>query len=95
MKFEKIKPGMVLYDRHKYQAGNTTIRVLGEWPVEIVSLDTVTRTGMARWNHNPATRYRDFQLERLKSWSMYDDCAEIIQGMLGPISVKKKRKATP
>jgi hypothetical protein len=93
MKFEKIQPGMVLYDRHKYRAGNTTMRLLGEWDVRIVSVDPVTRTAEAHWNGNPATHWRERDLAKLKDWSMYDDCAEIVKGVLGPISVRKKRRA--
>jgi hypothetical protein len=93
MKFEKIKAGMVLYDRHKYQAGNTTMRVLGEWTVQIKSLDPATRTAMASWNGNPERRWNERSLAKLKDWSMYDDCAEIVRGMIGPVSVRKKKRA--
>ncbi len=39
MKFEKIKPGMVLLDIHSYRMGNTTMRQLGLWEVMVVSVD--------------------------------------------------------
>jgi hypothetical protein len=95
VKFEKIKAGMVLYDRHKYQAGNTTMRVLGEWSVRIVSVDPATRSARVSWNGNSERRWNERSLAKLKDWSMYEDCAEIVQGMLGPISVRKKRRPTP
>lgn len=93
MKFEKIKPGMVLYDRHKYRAGNTTIRVLGEWRVSIRSVDAEKRTAVASWNGNPEETWTERRLAALKDWSMYDECAERVEGMIGTISVRKKRRA--
>jgi hypothetical protein len=95
VKFEKIKAGMVLYDRHKYRAGSTTIRVLGEWRGRILSVDPAKRTAEASWNGNTATHWGERDLAELKDWSMYDDCAEIVDGMLGPVSVRKKRRPTP
>jgi hypothetical protein len=95
VKFEKIKPGMVLYDRHKYRAGNTTMRVLGEWEVRIVSVDTGARTAVASWNGNKEQEWSERRLAALKAWSMYDECAEVTRGMLGPVAVRKKRRAAP
>ncbi len=95
MKFEKIRPGMVLYDRHKYRAGNTTMRVLGEWTVRIVSTDAATRTAVASWNGNPPQKWPERNLAKLKDWSMYDECAVRTEGMLGTISVRKGRVASP
>jgi hypothetical protein len=93
VKFEKIEAGMVLYDRHKYRAGNTTMRVLGEWPVQILSIDAEKRTAVASWNGNRPSTWPERSLSKLKDWSMYDDCAERVEGMLGTISVRKKRRA--
>jgi hypothetical protein len=95
MKFEKIKAGMVLYDRHKYVAGNTTMRVLGEWHVKILSVDPEKRSAMVSWNGNREQRWHERSLAKLKDWSMYDDCAEVKKGMLGAISVRKKRRPSP
>lgn len=97
MKFEKLKAGMVLYDRHKTIAGNTTMRVLGEWPVQILSVDAATRSAEVVWNgnsHRPATWY-ERRLAKLKDWSMWDeDRAERVEGMLGTIAVRKKRRVS-
>ena len=95
MKFDKIKPGMVLYDRHKYRAGNTTIRVLGEWPVRIISVDPERFSAVVSWNGNQPETWSSLSLMKLKDWSMYDDCAEITRGMLGPVAVRKKRNPKP
>lgn len=93
MKFEKIQPGMELYDRHKYQAGNTTIRVLGEWMVKIIAVDPTTRSATVSWNGNREQRWGERALAALKDWSMYDDCAERVEGALGTVSVRKKKAA--
>lgn len=58
MKLEKLKPGMIVYDVHKTQMGNTTMRTVGVWPVHIVSVDVENQTVEARWNHNPVQKYR-------------------------------------
>lgn len=51
--FEKIKPGTRLLDIHKERKGNTTISELSCFPVDIVSVDSASRTAMVRWNGNP------------------------------------------
>ena len=68
MKFERIKPGMVLYDLHKERAGNTRLRRWGLWPVYIVSVDTEKRTARVHWNvkWNPEQTYTERQLKRLR-----------------------------
>ncbi len=50
MKFERIKPGMTLYDVHSYRMGNTTIRSWGVWRVIVESVDAEKRTAVVRWN---------------------------------------------
>lgn len=67
IKFEKIKPGMVLYDVHSETMGNTTMRSVGVWPVEIVSVDEHNRCAMVRWNHNPPRKWYERQLSRLRA----------------------------
>lgn len=66
IKFDKIVAGMELLDIHSEQAGNTTMRRVGCWPVLIVSVDQVQRTAVVRWNvvNEPETWGRR-QLERL------------------------------
>lgn len=95
IKFEKIHAGTRLYDRHKTRAGNTTMTVLGEWSVDIVSVDTERRTALASWNGNRPQAIHERNLTKLFDWSMYDDCAEVTRGMIGVISVKKKKAAKP
>jgi hypothetical protein len=58
MTFDKLKPGMVVYDVHSYRMGNTTLRSVGVWQVQIVSVDAETQTVIASWNHNTPEKYR-------------------------------------
>lgn len=65
IKFDKIEPGMVLLDIHSYRMGNTTMRRLGKWAVEILSVDKEARTALVRWNGNPPERWLQHRLCRL------------------------------
>lgn len=79
MKFEKIKPGMTLYDVHSYRMGNTTIRTMGCWGVAVDSVDPETRTAMVRWNIvNRPERYSERQLKRLREVE-----PEMVRGFFG------------
>ena len=57
MKFEKLKPGMVVYDVHSYKMGNTTQSTVGVWEVRIVTVDIESRLITASWNGNPAKTF--------------------------------------
>lgn len=65
IKFKFIEPGMRLFDIHTEQAGNTTMRRWGCWPVEIVSVDRETVTARVRWNGNPPKVWFKRDLEKL------------------------------
>ena len=54
---EKLSPGMEVYDVHSEQAGNTTMRRIGVWPVRIVSVDVERGVVTAHWNGNPARSF--------------------------------------
>lgn len=86
IKFEKIKPGMVLYDRHKYTMGNTTLRSLGEWPVRVLEVDGEKRRALVSWNHNRPEWVSERRLSGYSTWSMYDKDAEVTKGFLGNVS---------
>ena len=59
MKFEKLKPGMVVYDVGRQRLGNTTMYTVAVWSVKIISVDAEKRTVEASWNYNPAHTYSD------------------------------------
>lgn len=97
IKFEKIQPGMVLYDRRKHRMGNTTLKTIGEWPVRIISLDAAKRSAEVSWNGNRTQIYFARDLVRLSEWSMYDDCAEVTRGAWDCVVkvTKKRQRAAP
>lgn len=78
MKFEKIQPGMVLYDVHSYKMGNTTRSSVGVWEVRVISVDQETRTAMVNWNGNAPKKYREKQLSKLR-----DKKPVLIRGAFG------------
>ena len=93
MKFEKIRPGMVLYDRHRERAGNTTMSRLGEWAVRIVGVDSAKRSAVVSWNGNREQVYFESSLEKLKNWSMYGMDVIREEGLVGTRSARKMTKA--
>lgn len=71
MKFEKLKPGMVVYDVHSHGMGNTTMRTLGVWDVRIISVDPVSRSCLASWNGNPAGQHFEYAIKKWKERRPY------------------------
>lgn len=67
IKFEKIQPGMTLWDAHTYLMGNTTLRSWGVWSVEVVEVDAEKRLALVRWNGNPATWWHASKLRKLRA----------------------------
>ena len=59
MKFEKLKPGMTVYDVGRSKMGNTTISTVSVWAVQIVGVDVERRTVEACWNGNYARVYHE------------------------------------
>lgn len=65
IKYEKIKVGQVLYDVHSHRMGNTVMRTLGIWTVQVMELYPEERAALVSWNGNPPSKWRSMQLERL------------------------------
>lgn len=59
MKFEKLKPGMTVYDVGRTRMGNTTLTTISVWGVSIVRVDEQRREVVARWNGNPERTYTE------------------------------------
>lgn len=57
MQFEKLEPGMVLWEVRRSKMGNTNLSTQGMYRIDIVSVDKEARTFTARWNSNPARTY--------------------------------------
>jgi hypothetical protein len=69
--FSKIKVGDVLYDCHKYTAGNTNIRKMGTWPVKVIEVYppgalNIGASAMVSWNGNKPRIYTESKLKRLR-----------------------------
>lgn len=65
IKFEKIVPGMILFDIHSHKMGNTNLRELGKWDVKVISIDAEARTVVVSWNGNRPEVYYEHDLKRL------------------------------
>lgn len=84
MTFDKIKPGMTLYDVHKYTMGNTSLRSIGVWPVSVITVHE-DRTIIASWNGNKPTRMYERQ------WSKYRlKKPELVRGNFGTTKLKPR-----
>ena len=66
MKFEKIRPGMVLYDVHRHKMGNTTRSSVGVWEVHVITVDAETRSAIVSWNTNTPSRWSERQISKLR-----------------------------
>lgn len=66
MKFDKLVPGMVLYDVHSYRMGNTTLRSLGTWTVRVKQIDAERRCALVSWNGNQDQWYGESDFAKLK-----------------------------
>lgn len=67
MKFDKLQPGMVLYDVHSQKMGNTSIRTLGTWSVRVIEVDAERRRALASWNGNRAEWHGEAWFSKLKA----------------------------
>jgi len=90
MKFEKIKPGMTLYDVHSTRMGNTTARTMGCWLVRVVSVDTEARTAIVRWNGNSEREWRERDLRKLRAKE-----PEFESSVTGVYRIKRKTQSPP
>lgn len=97
MKIDKLQPRMILYDRHKERMGNTTMRTLGEWRVIVLEVypKALVPYAIVSWNGNRPERYYAHDVAKLKTWSQYDECAEVHKGSLCVYSVKLKKGYRP
>lgn len=63
--FNKVYEGQILFDRHKYQQGNTLNHVVGEWRVKVIKVENEKRGALCSWNNNPPTWYSETRLKKL------------------------------
>ena len=65
IKFEKITPGMTLFDIHSERAGNTLMRRIGCWEVKVRSVNSEQRSAVVSWNGNRDEVWYANRLQRL------------------------------
>jgi hypothetical protein len=53
----RLTPGQIVYDRHRYQMGNTTMSAWGTWEVRIIEVHADKGWVLASWNGNRPQRY--------------------------------------
>jgi len=61
----RIKAGQVLYDKHKYKMGNTTMSRWGLWKVFVKEVDVEGKYIIASWNGNPPHKMCEQQVKKL------------------------------
>lgn len=66
MKFEKLQPGMTLYDVGSHRMGNTTIRTISVWTVRVIDVHP-NRTITASWNGNLAKLMYEHEWSKLRA----------------------------
>ncbi len=66
VKWETVKAGDTLWDVHSEREGNTTLRRMGSWAVEIVSIDHERGSAVVRWNSNEPKQWDRKLIERLR-----------------------------
>jgi hypothetical protein len=71
MKFDKLQPGMTLYDVHSARMGNTTMKTLGTWAVYVREVDAEKRRALVSWNGNPAEWRGESYFDKLKDKKPY------------------------
>ena len=67
MKIKDLTPGQIVYDVHSECMGNTTMRSVGVWPIEIITVDPEGNWVEAGWNTNRPRRYYAGDVARWKA----------------------------
>ena len=62
----KLQVGQVLYDKHKYKQGNTTIYDWGLWEVFVKEIDPEGKFIIASWNGNTPRKMYEREVKKLK-----------------------------
>lgn len=62
----RIKVGQVLYDKHKYKMGHTTMKKWGVWPVFVKEVDTDGEFIVASWNWNKPRKMFEREVKKLR-----------------------------
>lgn len=65
-KIENIVPDQTLWDYHRYQMGNTTMKKMGEWRVKVIEVDLEERKALCSWNGNPPKWFSERSISKWK-----------------------------
>ena len=89
MKFEKLKPGMVLFDVGRHKMGNTTISTVSVWQVRVLEVHE-DRSITASWNSNQPKKMREREWSRLRAKR-----PELVRGACGACRIKPRSPRPP
>lgn len=62
----RIKAGQVLYDKHRYTMGNTTMKAWGVWHVFVYEVDPNGEFIFASWNGNKPRKMSAKEVSKLR-----------------------------
>lgn len=65
-KISKLKIGQVIYDKHKYKMGNTTLSGWGVWNVFVKEIDPEFNFIIASWNGNPPRKMYQYEVDKYR-----------------------------
>jgi len=90
MKFEKLQPGMTVYDVGRHKMGNTTLTTVAVWSVRVLEVDAEHRRVVASWNTNTP---RTFHERDVKKWR--EKAPLLVGTMLGGkrLATREEQKA--
>lgn len=63
---ERIKPGQILHDYHRYKMGNTNMSTEGHWRVEVIEVDVENMRALCSWNGNPPKWLGEASIKKYK-----------------------------
>jgi hypothetical protein len=89
MKFEKLKPGMVLFDVGRHKMGNTTMSTVSVWEVRVIEVHQ-DRSITASWNGNAPKVMREREWSRLRAKR-----PELVRGACGVYRIKPRSPCSP
>lgn len=90
MKFEKLQPGMTVYDVGRHKMGNTTMSTVAVWSVHVIEVDSERRRVTASWNSNRPRVYYERDVTKWRA-----NKPMLVRTMMGAsrLATREERKA--
>lgn len=85
VKFESVKAGDVLYDVRSVRMGNTMMRTVRVWHVQVLEIHP--DHAVVKWNSNPPRRYSPREIKRLRRKK-----PELVHNICGAARIKLRGK---